>query len=104
VVILENETFALNGWRFFGATLWTDFNLLGDQPSAMFAAGAKPGGMNDYRKIRRQDTSRLQPKHTAMLHAESRLALNHGLRRMGSALAALERRRGDPPASARSDR
>ena len=79
VVILEHRTFELEGWRFFGATLWTDFNLLGDQASAMFAAGAKPGGMNDYRKIRRQDTGRLQPKHTALLHAESRLALTRFL-------------------------
>src|SRR5450432_2662723 len=38
VYILENEVFELNGYRFFGATLWTDFNLFGDQPSAMFTA------------------------------------------------------------------
>jgi predicted phosphodiesterase len=75
VAILENETCELAGYRFFGATLWTDFNLFGDQPSAMLAAGAKIGGMTDYRKIRRQDTSRLMPKHTAKLHADSRLAL-----------------------------
>ena len=79
VTILENETWELAGYRFFGATLWTDFNLFGDQPSAMLAAGAKTGGMTDYRKIRRYDTSRLQPKHTAMLHAESRLALTRFL-------------------------
>lgn len=77
--ILEDETFVMNGYRFFGATLWTDFNLLGDQPSAMLAAGAKGTGMNDYRKIRRKDTGKLQPKHTAMLHADSRLALTRFL-------------------------
>ena len=79
VHILENETFELDGYRFFGATLWTDFNLFGDRPTAMFAAGAKEKGMNDYRKIRREDTGRLQPKHTAMLHADSRLALTQFL-------------------------
>lgn len=79
VRILENETFELDGYRFFGATLWTDFNLFDDRPSAMFAAGAKGTGMNDYRKIRREDTGRLQPKHTALLHAESRLALTQFL-------------------------
>jgi Icc-related predicted phosphoesterase len=79
VHILENETFELDGYRFFGATLWTDFNLFGDRPTAMIAAGAKEGGMNDYRKIRREDTGRLQPKHTAMLHADSRLALTQFL-------------------------
>jgi Icc-related predicted phosphoesterase len=79
VHILENETFDLDGYRFFGATLWTDFNLFGDRPTAMIAAGVKEKGMNDYRKIRRKDTGRLQPKHTAMLHADSRLALTQFL-------------------------
>lgn len=31
VHIFENETFELNGYRFFGATLRTDFNLFGDR-------------------------------------------------------------------------
>lgn len=75
VVILENETYELNGYRFFGATLWTDFALLGDRHSAMLAAGEKLKGMTDYRKIRRLDTGKLQPKHTALIHADSRLAL-----------------------------
>jgi Icc-related predicted phosphoesterase len=79
VHILENETFELNGYRFFGATLWTDFNLLGDRTMSMGAAGSKEGGMNDYRKIRQRDLRRLQPHHTAMLHAESRLALTQFL-------------------------
>jgi Icc-related predicted phosphoesterase len=79
VHILENETFELDGYRFFGATLWTDFNLLGDRYPAMVAAGSKEKGMNDYRKIRREDTGRLQPKHTAMIHADSRLALTQFL-------------------------
>lgn len=75
VRVLENEAFEVAGYRFFGATLWTDFDLLGDRHTAMLAAGSKEKGMNDYRKIRRRDTGRLQPKHTAMLHADSRLAL-----------------------------
>jgi hypothetical protein len=79
VVILENETFEFGGYRFFGATLWTDFALLGDRQSSMLRAGEKGTGMNDYRKIRRHDTSRLQPKHTVMLHADSRLALTQFL-------------------------
>ena len=79
VIILENETYELKGYRFFGATLWTDFDLLGDRPTAMLTAGSKGTGMNDYRKIRRQDTSRLQPKHTALLHADTRLALTQFL-------------------------
>lgn len=79
VVILENETYEFGGYRFFGATLWTDFNLFGDRLTAMLAAGMKEKGMNDYRLIRRRDTGRLQPKHTALLHADSRLALTRFL-------------------------
>ncbi len=44
VHILENETFELNGYRFFGATLWTDSSLLGDRQTLMFAAGSKEKG------------------------------------------------------------
>ncbi len=79
VRLLDNEVADIGGWSFFGATLWTDFNLLGDPQSAMFAAASKTTGMNDYRKIRRLDTGRLMPKHTALLHAESRLALTRFL-------------------------
>jgi predicted phosphohydrolase len=75
ITILENETYEWNGYRFFGATLWSDFAPLGDRQSAMLAAGDRDRGMNDYRKIRRADAGKLQPKHTALLHADSRLAL-----------------------------
>ncbi len=73
--VLENASVELNAWRFFGATLWTDFDLLGDRQSAMLAAGNKERGMTDFRKIRRRDASRFQPKHSALMHAQSRLAL-----------------------------
>lgn len=79
VRILENDTFTLAGVRFFGATLWTDFCLLGDRLAALAAAGDKFTGMNDYRKIRRADTGRLRPHETAQLHAESTLALRQFL-------------------------
>lgn len=75
VIILENDAAELNGFRFFGATLWTDFNLFGDRASAMAAAGDRSTGMNDYRKIRQHDVSKLKPKHTAMIHADTLLAL-----------------------------
>ena len=41
----------------------------------MISAGEKYTGMNDYRKIRRHDLSKLQPQHMAMIHADTRLAL-----------------------------
>ncbi len=79
VVILENESFSMDGYRFFGATLWTDFALCADRQVAMITAGDNLTGMNDYRKIRREDAGRLQPKHTALLHADTRLALTEFL-------------------------
>lgn len=75
VIVLENEAVSLSGYRFFGATLWTDFNLFGDPLTAMLAAGDRATGMNDYRKIRRRDAGKLLPKHTAALHADARLAI-----------------------------
>lgn len=79
VIVLENEVFEFRGIRFFGATMWTDFALLGDTHSAMLAAGSATMGMSDYRKIRREDTGRLRPEDTAMLHANSRLTLQRFL-------------------------
>jgi len=35
VHILENEAFELDGYRFFGATLWTDFNLFREFQAAV---------------------------------------------------------------------
>jgi len=79
VHILENDAFELQGYRFFGTTLWTDFNLFGDPPSAMMTAGAKGSGMNDFRKVRRLDTGKFHPKHAVLLHAEARLRLSQFL-------------------------
>jgi Icc-related predicted phosphoesterase len=79
VHILENETFGVDCYHFFRATLWTDFSLFDDRQSAMLTAGAKGTGITGYRKIRRHDTGKLQPKHTAMLHADTRLALTQFL-------------------------
>src|SRR5437016_7624084 len=43
--LLENDTFALNGFMFLGCTLWTDFRLAGD---ALFAMGVAEDIMSDY--------------------------------------------------------
>jgi hypothetical protein len=75
VTILENQQYEHGGVRFFGATMWTDFELLGDPSAAMTVAGRRGTGMADYVEIRREDTGRLMPKHTALLHAQSKLAL-----------------------------
>ena len=48
---LNASTVTLDGVRFAGAALWTDFALYGDREWALHAAGT---GMNDYRLIRRR--------------------------------------------------
>jgi len=48
VHFLQNQVVVIDGVRFIGCTLWTDFNLNGDQPLAMLQA---QGSMNDYRLI-----------------------------------------------------
>jgi predicted phosphohydrolase len=51
VTLLENDTVVIDGVRFMGGSLWTDFNLLGidTRHEAMQAATRL---MTDYRKIR----------------------------------------------------
>ncbi len=69
VYVLENDVFALGGFRFFGCTLWSDMALLGD---AAAAAAAAAGGMNDYHKIRSSHNGRrLTPEETVAWHKDS---------------------------------
>ena len=71
VRFLENEQVLIGGVRFLGATLWTDFDLYGDQTEAIKVAHAF---MNDYRSImyRVFPDERLTPYHTLQFHSESR--------------------------------
>jgi len=69
VCILENESVQINGFRFFGCTLWTDMALLGDPTVAMTAAAIR---MNDYSLIRNSRTSgRLSPADTVAWYKKS---------------------------------
>lgn len=58
VNFLQNESIVIETYagsvRFLVATLWTDFNLMGNQPIAMMIA---QGGMNDYKMILAQERS-----------------------------------------------
>jgi predicted phosphodiesterase len=49
IFILQNDWIRLADVTFAGATLWTNFDLFGDQLRAMAVAADK---MNDFRKIR----------------------------------------------------
>jgi len=69
VHVLENESVEIGGYRFFGCTLWTDMELLGDPHIASIAAAES---MNDYQLIRHSKTyRRLSPKDTQMYHFRS---------------------------------
>ena len=70
VHVLQNETVVIDGVRFIGATLWTDFNLYGQAPMHEVMAG---GIMNDYRQIVTDLGTKLTPQHTLREHQQSRL-------------------------------
>ena len=75
--ILENDSIDIDGVRFLGCTLWTDFKLFGEPKIAGYAATEK---MTDYRKIRVSPTYRkLRSLDTAMIHAKSRRWLEETL-------------------------
>ena len=70
VNFLQNETIVIDGVRFLGCTLWTDFDLYGNQPIAMMNAQSV---MNDYRQILESDTTskKLTPTTVLYEHKES---------------------------------
>jgi predicted phosphodiesterase len=79
VRVLQNETIRIGDVSFAGATMWTDFLLLGDQQRAMAVAGER---MNDFRRIRTNRYSRLfRPHHALARHLESRAFLEAELRK-----------------------
>lgn len=71
VSVLCGDELILNGTRFLGATLWTDFAFYGSEPQqierAMAAANA---AMNDFRLIRYGDNERFTPAHARDIHIE----------------------------------
>lgn len=73
VHFLDKRQLVIGGVRFLGATLWTDFKLLGADrsPTVMAEVGA---GMNDYRKIRwaKNGYRKIRPADTLRWHVEDR--------------------------------
>lgn len=62
---LQNDEVVIDGVRFLGCTLWTDLNLMGDQPLALVRASAD---LKDYQNIYSGINKRLQPFHTLREH------------------------------------
>jgi len=70
VIFLENEFIDIDNTRFYGCTLWTDFDLFGTSVSSYTAAQDR---MNDYRKIRvSSDFRKLRTRDTAAINAFSK--------------------------------
>jgi len=79
VHFLENDTTVIDGVRFIGATLWTDYRIEGHPEMAMFNARAR---MNDYRQIAKQRNpwQRFVPETAYRLHQQSRLFIDTALK------------------------
>ena len=73
--VLDDRAVEIDGVRFVGSTLWTDFNLYGDQITAMDAAARM---MSDYARIR-CGPAQLTPGQTLNLHEQSRAWLEDTL-------------------------
>ncbi len=75
VHLLENEAVVIEGVRFLGCTLWTDFALFGEQARIQIMNHCQEG-MSDYRRITVDDgkggTMLLMPRHTQAMHQASR--------------------------------
>jgi 3',5'-cyclic AMP phosphodiesterase CpdA len=70
VHFLSDSSVLISGTLFIGCTLWTPFNLFGDERAAMAAAA---DGMRDYHKIRKNNYARrLRPSDTRDMHYRSR--------------------------------
>lgn len=79
VHFLENDAVVLDGVRFLGTTLWTDFRLFSDGPAP--AMDAVKQAMNDYKKIKFSKTpyQAFKPLHAYRKHQEARLFLSRAL-------------------------
>lgn len=72
VHVLQDETVVLDGVRFIGATLWTDYRLTGNEPLAQWDAQQQ---LHDFKAIRDEHFKRLRTAHLAARHARSRTLL-----------------------------
>jgi predicted phosphodiesterase len=75
VELLENDARVVNGVRFLGCTLWTDYHATGDPLMAMLEVGR---GLNDHRLIRHAERSFL-PEDALTMHRQSRAWLERQL-------------------------
>jgi len=71
VAILERDERVIDGVRFLGATMWTDFSIFGGETDYYMEQAR--AGMNDFWKIRvSPEFSRFSPAHALKLHRGTR--------------------------------
>lgn len=78
VTVLDNETVEIGGFRFFGSTLWSDFE--GRKPEAMNGVRRRMGEFF-FVKSRREDgtLAKFQPEHVLAAHDAALAALHRSL-------------------------
>lgn len=79
VHFLENEAVIIDGVRFLGATLWTDYQIEGHRRLAMFNARER---MNDHKQIARQRNpwQRFVPEMAYRMHRDTRRFIETALK------------------------
>lgn len=69
VQYLESDSVVIDGVRFLGTTLWTDFALYGSDPQQVSEAMEYAfRAMYDYRSIKMSPQEDLLPEHTRVMH------------------------------------
>lgn len=76
-LLADGESLVIEGVRFIGATLWTDYDIYGSRLESIEAAMSS---MQDHKKIRHSETySKMRTKEAAMLHARHLRAITEKL-------------------------
>jgi len=76
--VLENESVDIDGVRFHGATLWTNFELFGDPRVAGYECQQV---MTDFKQIRKEPSfSKLRSLDVAVIHSQSINWLSNSLK------------------------
>lgn len=69
VHILDKDSLVIDGVRFLGGTLWTDYRLTGNQPLAEWDASQN---LEDFKFIRTKLLRRIRPSDVLLKHNETR--------------------------------
>lgn len=78
VHVLEKDFVTINGVNFFGATMWTDYNLYDDKQAAILVCWQM---LNDYKRIRTSPNfGKFSPSDSVRIHNETIIWLTNELK------------------------